>query len=60
MDATEQNYRIADQILILLAKENCTILQASGILTFVQNQIRARSTVQYCAGELANIVDSIN
>ncbi|MCM1236136.1 MAG: hypothetical protein NC489_39130 [Ruminococcus flavefaciens] len=62
MEATTQNYQIADKILTLLAKENCTVLQAEGILSFVQSRVRAQSTVQHREGELSegSSVDSIN
>lgn len=60
MDATDQTYRIADQILTLLAKENCTVLQATEILTYVRSQILNRSTVQYQEGALVELFNSVD
>ena len=60
MDATDKNYKIADRILTVLAKENCTVLQASEILAYVGNQIRKESTVQYREGALIESAHLIN
>lgn len=47
MEATKQNYQIAEQILKLLAKENCTVRQSEEILSYVGMTIRNVSTVQF-------------
>ena len=60
MDATKKNFRIADQILTIFAKENCTVLQAAEILSYVATQIRARSKVQFDEGELILGVDAVD
>ena len=60
VEATRQNFRIADQVLTILAKENCTVLQAAEILTYVSDQIRARSTVQFNEGDLTKRTDTID
>lgn len=55
-----QNFRIADQVLTILAKENCTVLQATEILAYVSAQVHARTTVQFTEGDLvegANAID---
>ena len=60
VEATKQNFRIADQVLTILAKENCTVLQATEILTYVSAQVHARTTVQFTEGDLvegANAID---
>ena len=60
MEATAQNFSIADKILTLFAKENCTVLQATEILTYVRSQILNRSTVQYQGGALVELLDSVD
>lgn len=45
MEITEQNERIANTILKILADENCTVEQAQSILRFLQNRIPRISTV---------------
>ena len=60
MEATKQNVHIADQILTIFAKENCTVLQTAEILNYVAAQIRARSKVQFNEGELILGVDTID
>ena len=60
VDATKPNFKIADQILTILAKENCTVLQAAEILSYVSSQIRARSTVQFREGDLVNGADTVD
>ena len=60
MEATKKNFRIADQILTTLAKENCTVLEATEILSYVSTKVRERSTVQYTQGELIAVTDSVN
>ena len=60
MEATEKNYRIADQILTVFAKENCTVLEATEILSYVSAKVREKSTVQYTQGELIAATDSVN
>lgn len=47
MEATQENYRIANKILELLAEENCTVQQADEILAFVARHIRTTSTVTW-------------
>lgn len=47
MEATKQNYQIAQQIIELLAKENCTVRQSEEILSYVGMTIRNVSTVQF-------------
>ena len=59
MEATKQNDHIADQILTIFAKENCTVLQAAEILNYVAAQIRARSKVQFREGDLVNGADTV-
>lgn len=46
MEATAQNYRIANQVIELLARESCTVKQSEEILSFVGSTIRNTSTVQ--------------
>ena len=46
MEATKQNYRIAQQIIELFATENCTVKRSEEILSFVGTTIRSTSTVQ--------------
>ena len=46
MEATQQNYRIAQQIIELFATENCTVKRSEEILSFVGTTIRNTSTVQ--------------
>ena len=46
MEATMKNYQLAEQIIALFAKENCTVKQAEEILSFVGVTIRTSSTVQ--------------
>lgn len=60
MEATEKNFRIADQILTVFAKENCTVLEATEIMAYVAAKVREKSTVQYTQGELINSPDSVN
>ena len=60
MEATRKNFEIADQILTLLAKENCTVLEATEILAYVSCQVRAKSTVQYRKGELIEAANLVN
>lgn len=52
MQDTEQNCRIADVILTMLAKENCTARQATEILHYVGQQVQAKSVVQYERGSI--------
>lgn len=47
MEATEQNYRIANQIWAIFAKENCTVAQAQEILAYVSRKIPCESHVQF-------------
>ena len=60
MDATKQNYRIAEQIIETLVNENCTIDQATEILAFVSRQIRCTSHVQFSAEALVERTDAVN
>jgi hypothetical protein len=46
MQVTEQNERIANSIMEILAKENCTVEQATSILHFLQGKVARNSTVQ--------------
>ena len=46
MEATEKNYQLAQEILAILAKENCTVLDAEDVLSFVRMTIRRTATVQ--------------
>ena len=46
MEATGRNFRIAGEIQTMLAREHCTVLQATEILAYVGTQIKAESTVQ--------------
>ena len=46
MEATKQNYRIAQQIIELFATENCTVKRSEEILSFEGTTIRNTSTVQ--------------
>lgn len=46
MEATKKNDQIAQQIIELLAKENCTVRQSEEILSYVGMTIRNVSTVQ--------------
>ena len=61
MEATKRNYCIAQQIIYLLAKENCTVKQSEEILSFVGTTIRNTSTVQYPAAlaKLLNRADDL-
>lgn len=56
MDATKQNYKIAKEIIELLAKESCTVRRAEEILSFVGTTIRNTSTVQRSEG----LIDLLN
>lgn len=47
MESTEQNYRIANQIWAIFAKENCTVAQAQEILAYVSRKIPCESHVQF-------------
>lgn len=40
MEATEKNFRIADEILLMLEKNLCTVQQATDILAYVSARIR--------------------
>ncbi len=60
MEATQKNYCIANKILELLAKENCTVQQADEILAFVARHIRATSAVQFARMRLADTFDRID
>lgn len=46
MDNTDQNQKIVDSIITLLAKESCSIEQAENILRYVGAQIRRLSVVR--------------
>ncbi len=46
MEATQKNYCIAEQIITLLANENCTVRQSAEILSFVGTTIQNTATVQ--------------
>lgn len=60
MLATKQNYKIADAILTILARENCTVRQAREILGYVEVQISSESAVQYSAGRLVELANGID
>lgn len=59
MEATEQNYRIANQIWAILAKENCTVAQAQEILAYVSRKIPCESHVQFPEEPLAEVRQSM-
>lgn len=59
MEATQQNYRIAKQIIALLAKENCTVRQSAEILSFVGTTIQNTATVQLTESAIQRL-DSLN
>ena len=46
MEATQKNYHVAEQIITLLANENCTVRQSAEILSFVGTTIQNTATVQ--------------
>lgn len=54
MNATDENEKIARQIINLLANEKVTIDDASRILIFVNHQINANTTVQHVTEKLFN------
>lgn len=60
MEATEQNYRIADQIWATLAKENCTVAQAQEILAYVSRKIPCKSHVQFSIGPSAEVSEQVD
>ena len=60
MEATDQNFRIADKILTLLAEENCTVRQAEEILAYTARCIREESTVQLRRGGSIKRRDSVD
>lgn len=60
MEAIKKNFCIADAILTLLAKENCTVTQATEILAYVSTELRARSTVQFSKGDLVQSADTVD
>ena len=46
MQATETNFNIADEIITILAKNNCTVAQSNEILSYVSRKITESATVQ--------------
>lgn len=46
MDATQENYTVAYEIIEILSKRGCTVRQSEGILSFVGTTIRETATVQ--------------
>lgn len=47
MEATPKNCRIAEEIISLLAKQNCTVANAKEILNFVGQRISNTATVLF-------------
>lgn len=45
-EATKKIFRIADEILLMLEKNLCTVQQATDILAYVSARIRSESYVQ--------------
>lgn len=60
MESTEQNYRIANQIWAIFAKENCTVAQAQEILAYVSRKIPCESHVQFPEEPLAEVANTVN
>ena len=60
MEATEKNFRIADEILSILAKENCTARQATEVLHYAMTKISDESTVQYVQGSLIDMINGVD
>lgn len=60
MEATEQNYRIANQIWATLAKESCTVTQAQEILAYVSRGIPCKSHVQLPKESLAEVANTVD
>lgn len=46
MYITEKNCRVADKIIEILVKEECTVAEATDILHGVSDEIRRNTTVQ--------------
>ena len=59
MEATQKNYRIAEQVITLLANENCTVRQSAEILSFVGTTIQNTATVQLTES-LVQCLNSLN
>lgn len=60
MESTEQNYRIANQIWAIFAKENCTVAQAQEILAYVSRRIPCKSHVQFQKESLAEVANTVD
>lgn len=60
MDATKQNYQLANQIGAMLEKENCTVGQAMEILAYVSRKIQRISAVQFPADELVERTNTVD
>ena len=59
MEITKSNIQLASEIMKLLVENNCTVRQVESVFRFVENTIRATSTVQFHEGQL-NYLDSDN
>lgn len=57
MTISEENVRIAEQIVAILSENKCTVRQSEEILSFVGTTIRKTATVPPLTKELAAFFD---